>query len=136
MDGKVVVGGGGIAGLAVARGLVRGGRQVEVRERLSGPSDIGGALGMWPTAMAALDRLGLGQEIRARTEYRAGGVLLRPTAPLCSRSQLGAGFTWCPGRHCSTPWSPPCPKAWSGGTHPSPQTSPDKASPRSVRVPT
>ena len=57
---------------------MRGGRQVEVHERLSGPSDIGGALGMWPTAMAALDRLGLGQEIRARTEHRAGGVLLRP----------------------------------------------------------
>lgn len=50
---------------------------MEVRERLAGPSDIGGALGMWPGAMAALDRLGLGERVRARSEYRSGGALLR-----------------------------------------------------------
>lgn len=70
--------GGGMAGLAVARGLLHGGWEVEVRERLPGPSDIGGALGMWPGAMAALDELGLGERVRARSEYREVGTLLRP----------------------------------------------------------
>lgn len=76
MHGRALVVGGGIAGLAVARGLVRGGWDVEVRERLGGPPDTGGALGMWPAAMAALDRLDLGEQIRERAEERFGMALM------------------------------------------------------------
>ena len=78
MRATALVVGGGIAGLAVARGLLDGGWEVQVRERLSGPPDIGGALGVWPGAMAALDRLGLGEAARARAEYRATLRLRRP----------------------------------------------------------
>lgn len=78
MRATALVVGGGIAGLAVARGLLDGGWEVEVRERLAGPPDIGGALGVWPSAMAALDRLGLGEEVRARAEYRSAMRLRRP----------------------------------------------------------
>lgn len=86
MRATALVVGGGIAGLAVARGLLDGGWEVEVRERLSGPPDIGGALGVWPGAMAALDRLGLGEEVRARAEYRSALRLRRPNG----RVLLGA----------------------------------------------
>lgn len=78
MNGRALVVGGGIAGLAVARGLVRGGWEVDVRERLDGPPDIGGALAVWPGAMRAFDRLGLGERLRERAEYRSGAALLRP----------------------------------------------------------
>lgn len=78
MNGRALVVGGGIAGLAVARGLVRGGWEVDVRERLDGPPDIGGALAVWPGAMRAFDRLGLGGRLRERAEYRSEAALLRP----------------------------------------------------------
>ncbi|MBR8740286.1 FAD-dependent monooxygenase [Nocardiopsis sp. MG754419] len=78
MRGTALVVGGGIAGLAVARGLLDVGWEVEVRERLSGPPDIGGALGVWPVGMASLDRLGLGAGVRDRAEYRSGACLRRP----------------------------------------------------------
>ena len=78
MRGTALVVGGGIAGLAVARGLLDGGWEVEVREGLTGPPDIGGALGVWPGAMSALDRLGLGEEVRARAERSSVMRLRRP----------------------------------------------------------
>lgn len=87
MNGRALVVGGGIAGLAVARGLVRGGWEVDVRERLDGPPDIGGALGVWPGALDAFDRLGLGERVRQRAEYRSEAALLRPDG----RKLLGTG---------------------------------------------
>lgn len=87
MNGRALVVGGGIAGLAVARGLVRGGWEVDVRESLDGPPDIGGALGVWPGALDAFDRLGLGERVRRRAEYRSDAALLRPGG----RKLLGSG---------------------------------------------
>ncbi|MFD3683363.1 FAD-dependent monooxygenase [Nocardiopsis sp. NPDC058631] len=79
MNGRALVVGGGIAGLAAARGLLEGGWEVEVRERLDGPPDIGGALMMWPGAMAALDRIGLGDRVRERARRPAGGMIASPS---------------------------------------------------------
>ncbi len=87
MNGRALVVGGGIAGLSVARGLLRGGWEVDVRERLDGPPDIGGALGVWSGALDAFDRLGLGDRVRGRAEYRSDAVLLRPDG----RKLLGSG---------------------------------------------
>lgn len=87
VNGRALVVGGGIAGLAVARGLARGGWEVDVRERLGGPPDIGGALGVWPGALGAFDRLGLGERVRERAEYRSNAALLRPDG----RKLLGSG---------------------------------------------
>ncbi|WP_017590895.1 FAD-dependent monooxygenase [Nocardiopsis ganjiahuensis] len=78
MNGRALVVGGGIAGLSVARGLVRGGWEVDVRERLDGPPDIGGALAVWPGALKAFDRLGLGERVRERAVYSTDAALLRP----------------------------------------------------------
>lgn len=101
MNGRALIVGGGIAGLAAAHGLLDRGWEVEVRERHAGPPDIGGALGMWPPALAALDRLGLGAAVRAtgsvptaaRLADPAGRTLVRldsraPTARLVARSAL------------------------------------------------
>ncbi|WP_150242908.1 FAD-dependent monooxygenase [Nocardiopsis quinghaiensis] len=79
MHGRALVVGGGIAGLAAARGLLRAGWEVEVRERRGSPPDIGGALGLWHGSMAALDRLGLGERIRERAERPSRGVLADPS---------------------------------------------------------
>ncbi|GAA1452388.1 FAD-dependent monooxygenase [Nocardiopsis tropica] len=79
MNGRALVVGGGVAGLAAARGLLEGGWEVEVRERLDGPPDIGGALMMWPAAMAGLDRIGLGDRVRERARRPAGGVIASPS---------------------------------------------------------
>lgn len=87
MNRRALVVGGGIAGLAAARGLSLGGWEVEVRERLPGPPDIGGALMMWPAAMAALDRLGLGERVRERARRPAGAVI----ASASGRALLGVG---------------------------------------------
>ncbi|WP_159942770.1 FAD-dependent monooxygenase [Nocardiopsis sp. FR6] len=79
MHGRALVVGGGIAGLAAARGLLRAGWEVEVRERRGDPPDIGGALALWRGSMAALDRLGLGDRIRERAERPGRGVLADPS---------------------------------------------------------
>lgn len=88
MNGNALIVGGGIAGLAVARGLLRGGWEVDVRERSAGPPDTGGALGMWPPAMAALDHLGLGDQVRARAEERAGMCVARADGTVMVRATV------------------------------------------------
>ncbi|MDE3722713.1 FAD-dependent monooxygenase [Nocardiopsis sp. N85] len=101
MNGRALIVGGGIAGLAAARGLLRAGWEVDVRERLSEPPDIGGALGMWSTALEALDRLGLVDEVRAVGCAPTGALIAAsdgrtlarldsrgPSALLVSRSTL------------------------------------------------
>ncbi|OOC54995.1 MULTISPECIES: FAD-dependent monooxygenase [Nocardiopsis] len=87
MHGRALVVGGGIAGLVAARGLLRAGWEVEVRERRSSPPDIGGALGLWRGSMAALDRLGLGERVRERAERPDRGVIATPSG----RTLVSAG---------------------------------------------
>lgn len=77
--------GGGIGGLAAARGLLLAGWDVEVRERLDddapGPasaaggsaSRIGGGISIWPNALRALDVLGLGAAVRDEGLVQAAG---------------------------------------------------------------
>jgi 2-polyprenyl-6-methoxyphenol hydroxylase-like FAD-dependent oxidoreductase len=64
---KTQVAGAGIAGLASAIALSKAGHDVEVAERASELREIGAALSLWPNAIAALDHLGLAEEIKARS---------------------------------------------------------------------
>lgn len=76
---SAVVVGGGVAGLALAAALDPrrwGVTVVEERRRRTGD---GASLGMWPAAMRALDRLGIGQPVRAEAATVSGGVLLSST---------------------------------------------------------
>ncbi|MBO4204937.1 FAD-dependent monooxygenase [Micromonospora echinofusca] len=70
--------GGGIGGLAVAIGLRRAGWAVTVFERAPGLPDTGTGLGIWPSALAALDALGVGEEARRRGRPQGGGLIRRP----------------------------------------------------------
>jgi 2-polyprenyl-6-methoxyphenol hydroxylase-like FAD-dependent oxidoreductase len=62
---RVVVVGAGIAGLSCAIALTRAGADVEVVERVDELREVGGAVSLWPNALAALGRLGVEEAIRA-----------------------------------------------------------------------
>jgi 2-polyprenyl-6-methoxyphenol hydroxylase-like FAD-dependent oxidoreductase len=66
---KVLVVGGGIGGLALCAALRNDGHEVEVYERAAALEQVGAGLSLAPNALAALDRLGVGDEVRRR-----GGV--------------------------------------------------------------
>jgi 2-polyprenyl-6-methoxyphenol hydroxylase-like FAD-dependent oxidoreductase len=83
VDDRVVVAGGGIAGLAVARALHRRDIPVVVLDRLAGPPDAGLAVNLPGNAVQALGALELAEELATvgapvqRREYRnARGRLL------------------------------------------------------------
>lgn len=69
--------GGGIGGLAAAGALHRAGWQVTLFERETGISGAGTALGMWPSALAALDTIGVGSRVRALGTPQASAEFLR-----------------------------------------------------------
>jgi 2-polyprenyl-6-methoxyphenol hydroxylase-like FAD-dependent oxidoreductase len=61
----VAVVGAGVAGLAVATLLAHAGHRVTVLERFDRPAPVGSGLMLQPTGLAALDRLGLREDIEA-----------------------------------------------------------------------
>ena len=67
MTHRIIVVGAGIAGLSAAVALQRRGHSVSVIEERADTSS-GAGISIWPNALAALDRIGLGDEVR-----RAGG---------------------------------------------------------------
>ncbi|MGL5930509.1 MAG: FAD-dependent monooxygenase [Dermatophilaceae bacterium] len=78
MAGSAAVIGGGIGGLTTAIALSRGGWDVEVYERSAALPETGTALGLWPSALQALDALDLGDAARAQARPQGHGALLRP----------------------------------------------------------
>ncbi len=73
--GTAVVVGAGVGGLATAIGLRRAGWEATVLEGRVAPERYGTAFGIHPTAQAALDRLGLGDALRARAvPYRRARI--------------------------------------------------------------
>lgn len=70
--------GGGIGGLAAAIGLRAKGWEVAVFERAGAHPTTGTGLGIWPSALRALDRLGLGERARQVGRPQASGAIRRP----------------------------------------------------------
>ncbi|MDA2890097.1 FAD-dependent oxidoreductase [Mycolicibacterium sp. BiH015] len=87
MPAHIVIVGAGIAGLATAVALQRIGHDVSVVEQRT---DVGSGAGIsiWPNALAALDQIGLGDEVRGAgggvtagaIRWRDGTWLRRPSA--------------------------------------------------------
>jgi 2-polyprenyl-6-methoxyphenol hydroxylase-like FAD-dependent oxidoreductase len=65
MNDRALVVGGGIAGLAAAIGLQRAGREVVVLERAPELRGIGAGISLWPNAVHALRRLGIGDAVES-----------------------------------------------------------------------
>ncbi|MFF4422748.1 FAD-dependent oxidoreductase [Streptomyces sp. NPDC001549] len=76
--GTALVVGAGVGGLATAVGLRRAGWEVTVLERRTALERYGTAFGIHPTAETALDRLGLGDALRARAVPYRGARIRRP----------------------------------------------------------
>jgi 2-polyprenyl-6-methoxyphenol hydroxylase-like FAD-dependent oxidoreductase len=62
---ELLIAGGGIAGLSAAIAMAKSGYSVTVAERARDIREIGAALSLWPNALAALDRLGVGEKVRS-----------------------------------------------------------------------
>ncbi|GAA1595755.1 FAD-dependent monooxygenase [Actinoplanes couchii] len=70
--------GGGIGGLAAAAALGNDGWRVTVHERDEALPAAGTALGMWPSALRALDTLGIGNDVRLLGRAQRHGEFRRP----------------------------------------------------------
>lgn len=77
--------GAGISGLATARALIANGWDVRLFEQTPGLPQAGTALGMWPEAMKALDRLGLSNLVQAKAVRQQEARLLRPDGNVVTR---------------------------------------------------
>ncbi|QKW14516.1 FAD-dependent monooxygenase [Verrucosispora sp. NA02020] len=89
MRGSAAVIGGGVGGLAVAVGLLRAGWTVSVFERAAGLPGTGTGLGIWPSALRALDRLGVGALARERGREQPDGAMRRPDGTVIARLDVG-----------------------------------------------
>jgi 2-polyprenyl-6-methoxyphenol hydroxylase-like FAD-dependent oxidoreductase len=75
---EVLVAGAGIAGMAAAIAMTKAGHDVVLVERATELREIGAALSLWPNALASLDRLGVGPQVRAMG-LEAPTALIRST---------------------------------------------------------
>jgi 2-polyprenyl-6-methoxyphenol hydroxylase-like FAD-dependent oxidoreductase len=72
---RAIVVGAGIGGLAAAIALRRAGVDVRVFERAAVIREVGAGISLWGNAIAALNRLGLADDVRsASVSYRVGGL--------------------------------------------------------------
>lgn len=70
-----VVVGGGVGGLAAAIGLRAIGWQVKVLERSAQLGEVGSGLALWANALAALETLGVAEDVRTIGTANLGGSL-------------------------------------------------------------
>ncbi|WP_409180333.1 FAD-dependent monooxygenase [Amycolatopsis sp. VS8301801F10] len=89
MAPSVNVIGAGIAGLAAAAAFAGRGWTVRVLERGPGLRAAGGGIGITPNGMRALDALGVGDPVRARSVVQREGGVRAPDGRWIARSALG-----------------------------------------------
>lgn len=98
---RVVIVGGGVAGLATACGLLAAGHDVVVLERSPALRASGGALTVWSNGLRALDEFrvdlaGAGREIDAFEAWRADGPRIWRIDVTAIRRRLGRGAVTIP----------------------------------------
>ncbi|WP_327005255.1 FAD-dependent oxidoreductase [Dactylosporangium sp. NBC_01737] len=85
-----IVIGGGIGGLATARGLAQQGWDVTVLERQPDLRQIGAGISLWPNAIRALHHLGIGEAVERAGARVHGGGMRTWDGRWLSRVELGA----------------------------------------------
>jgi 2-heptyl-3-hydroxy-4(1H)-quinolone synthase len=88
MDPRVVVVGGGIAGLVLARALSTRGVPVDVVERAQQLSTVGAGITLGANAMRIFERLGLAAELERRGRRLRGGVISDARGRVLSSANL------------------------------------------------
>jgi 2-polyprenyl-6-methoxyphenol hydroxylase-like FAD-dependent oxidoreductase len=86
-ENRAVVLGGGIGGLTAAAALHRRGWQVTVLERAAALEPVGAGISLAPNAQRALDVIGLGDAVRARTAWPGAGGLRTPSGRWLARTR-------------------------------------------------
>jgi 2-polyprenyl-6-methoxyphenol hydroxylase-like FAD-dependent oxidoreductase len=79
LQAPVLVVGAGIGGLTTAIALDRLGLPVEVFERAPQLQEVGAGIGLWPNAIRALDRLGVGDAVRTLAVRGTSGSARNPS---------------------------------------------------------
>lgn len=74
-DRTALIIGGGIGGLATALSLRQAGWRVEVFERAPALEEVGAGIALWANGLRALDRLGVGEAVRAAGRLHDGGAI-------------------------------------------------------------
>lgn len=87
---KVIVIGGGIGGLTAAIALQRRNIEVEVFERSPELREVGAGISLWPNAMKALRKLGLGAALDPLSHANSESFLRTSTGAILSRTPAGA----------------------------------------------
>jgi 2-polyprenyl-6-methoxyphenol hydroxylase-like FAD-dependent oxidoreductase len=93
VKGKALVIGSGIGGLATAVALRRSGWEIEVFERAPELTEVGAGLSLWRNALAALDRLGLLESLRALGVEGQNGAFRTPSGETLLAMKAGAADT-------------------------------------------
>ena len=93
MDERALVVGGVIGGLAVAIALQRTGREVVVLERGQEFRGVGAGISLWPNAVNALRRLGIGDAVETAAHPR----MTPPSAAGGARSSVRRSRPGCRG---------------------------------------
>ncbi|MFF0544899.1 FAD-dependent monooxygenase [Nocardia thailandica] len=85
-----VVVGGGIGGLAAAVALGRRGWEVRVLERAPALGEVGAGISLWSNAVHALDELGIGDAVRARSLRELSAGVRAPRGGWLTRADVAA----------------------------------------------
>lgn len=113
---RALVVGAGIGGLTVAAGLADRGWHVTVLERSASLEPVGAAISLAPNGQRALDRVGVGDAVRALAAWQGSGACAPPTAagwpapPARRRGAVRRQPRPAPPRHPDRPAPRPAPR--------------------------
>jgi 2-polyprenyl-6-methoxyphenol hydroxylase-like FAD-dependent oxidoreductase len=93
VKGKALVIGAGIGGLSTAVALERAGWEIEVFERAPALGEVGAGLSLWKNALAALDRIGLLESLRALGVEGQTGAFRTPSGEILLDMKVGKSDT-------------------------------------------
>src|SRR5688572_25074967 len=89
---RAIIAGAGIGGLATAHGLLRLGWDVTVYEQAPDFAPVGAGIALAPNAVRALDWLGFGEQLRAKSAAHGEAAVRDSTGRWLLKSEL-ADFT-------------------------------------------